>query len=235
MENKLDKLFRDKLEQHSIQPPALAWKKVASGFPKKNKTIVWAWRIAAAITLVGAMGWYLINGTSEQVQAQKETPVTKIQDEIKSNAHVEKNLTMKKEEQVPPAIQVKPKTRTRTQQSVEKIEMTQVEVKEQAVTKEAFQVEEPIASVEEVIEPKIINESTMQSKKEKAMVIVFNLAPVEAKREVEPAKVNGFKKVIDFAKDVKGGETTLASIRDWKDNFFGSDEQTRVEKQTNNH
>jgi hypothetical protein len=58
---------------------------------------------------------------------------------------------------------------------------------------------------------------------------------VGPKQEVETAKASTFKKVIEFAKDVKGGETTtLASVRNWKDNLFGSEEQTRVEKHHNN-
>ena len=50
-----------------------------------------------------------------------------------------------------------------------------------------------------------------QLKPEKTMVIVYNLTSVEP-RQVETSKINGFKRVIEFAKNVKSGESTLASV-----------------------
>jgi hypothetical protein len=70
---------------------------------------------------------------------------------------------------------------------------------------------------------------------EKTTVIVYTLAAVESKPAEETAKVKPLQRMLTFAKDVKGGETTLASVRDWKDNFLGVDETSRREKQNRNN
>jgi hypothetical protein len=232
MENKLDKLFRDKLEQHAMPPSAHAWEKVAAGYPKKNNGLVWAWRMAAAVMLMGAIGWYAFDAsTGTAVQVAKESPLDKKQDEVKiDNNKVEKNATVTKETATPP----KQKTIQEFKKPVESTHLAKVEKKE--MIQEDTQPVVAITSVEEVKETAVLVEPALQPKQEKTMVIVYSLASVETKTQsVEPVKSKGIKKVIEFAKDVKGGETTLASVRDWKDNFFGSDEQTRVEKQNNNN
>jgi len=53
MSNKVDRLFKDKLEEHTIQPSAQAWDKVEAHLGKKNKMVVW--RIAAGVVLLGVL------------------------------------------------------------------------------------------------------------------------------------------------------------------------------------
>jgi hypothetical protein len=54
MENQTDKLFKDKLENHSLPHSANAWEKIENNLEKKSKPIIW-WRAAAAILLIGAL------------------------------------------------------------------------------------------------------------------------------------------------------------------------------------
>ncbi len=253
MENKLDKLFRDKLENHSIQPPANAWGKspltpeggmgtVTSEFDNSNVSVgvppsgvrgSWGWRIAAAIALAGFIGWYVFDASTskEQLPVAKETTTEKKSEEVKVDQNnAEEKKEVKKETVVPP----KQKTFQEFKKPVQSVPLAKLEKKEEVIQEE-HQPVETIASVEEVKETPVLVEPAVQPKQEKTLVIVYSLASVEPKQEVEPVKTKGIKKVIEFAKDVKGGETTLASVRDWKDNFFGADEKTRTEKQKSNN
>jgi hypothetical protein len=229
MGNKLDKLFRDKLENHSMQPSAQAWEKVAASFPKKNNTIVWAWRIAAAVAIFGLIGWYALSDSEEQLvkRVAKETPALKKQEPKKVE---EQNTEVKISNDQKP----KPSTIKRPETVINKPEpVALVNSEPKESTSIETSIVETVASVKEIKKSEATPETVAASGKAKPMVIVYTLASVETRQEVEPAKVNGFKKVIEFAKNVKGGETTLASVRHWKDDFLGSEEQV-VEKQNNN-
>jgi hypothetical protein len=233
MENKLDKLFRDKLENHSVRPSASAWERVKVGTPKKNNTPVWAWRIAAAVALMGVTGWFAYT----QFDNQESLPVAQnnVESETKEKAKQLEPIA-KDSEQTPeitstvvPSITPTIKKTNPIQQPV----IQQVAAEESESLQPMVQLSETVAVVETAVEPTLISEPVEEVKKEKPMVIVYTLASVEPKQRVEPAKVKPFRKVIEFAQDVKGGDVTLASVRDWKDNLFGVEEQTVVEKQNN--
>jgi hypothetical protein len=240
MENKLDKLFRDTLEQHSIAPSAHAWEKVATRFPNKNNTWTLSWRIAAAVALIGMMSWLAYDfGKEDAVEITKGTKVE--QPSIKqSNQEVAVKVAVK-EESPEETNDVESKKPEAIQRTVVKMTITKTEVAQPPAVEnekekllEDIQLDQNIASVEEVTEPVAIQEPSVKPAHARAMVIVYNLAPVESKQEVEPAKTNTLKKVLEFAKDVKSGDaTTFASVRNWKDNFLSSEELVRVEKQNN--
>src|SRR5690349_20792103 len=99
MENKLDKLFRAKLEQHSIAPSANAWEKVAAGFPKKNNTWALSWRIAAAVALLAVVSWLAYDFTKEEkVEITKDNTIETPRQEVvtKDKEVVEKPMMEKK-------------------------------------------------------------------------------------------------------------------------------------------
>ncbi len=244
MENKLDKLFRDKLAHQSLQPSAQAWEKVALGAsnsPSKSR-FVWAWRIAAVIAMAGFIGWYAFDkaSSSEQLPMAKEASDGKKQEIVKDALKANQEKVSDNSIVVP----VNPKIKSESSEQQKKLDQLMSKKNNPAVqlalAEEVRVLDEPdhqvetIASVEEEIKPTVVEEITATTVQEKTMVIVYSLATVEAQPDVVVEKTNGLKKAIAFAKDVKGGETTLASVRDWKDNFFGSDEQARVEKQNNN-
>src|SRR5690349_14724044 len=67
MNNKADKLFKEKLETHTLQPSAQAWEKVESHLSKKNKMVVWV-RVAAAIAVLGALTIVALNWDTNKEQ-----------------------------------------------------------------------------------------------------------------------------------------------------------------------
>ncbi len=244
MENKLDKLFRDKLAHQSLQPSSQAWEKLVLGTSTSSSKsrFVWGWRIAAVIAMAGLIGWYASDQavSSEQLPMAKETLDGKKQEILKD----ELNTNQQKVSDNAIVVPVNPKAKSESSEQQKRLDQPMSKrnnpavqlalAEEVGVLDEPEQPVEIIASVEEEIIPAVIAEPTVKSAQEKTMVIVYSLASVEAQPQVVVEKTNGLKRAIAFAKDVKGGETTLASVRDWKDNFFGSDEQARVEKQNNN-
>jgi hypothetical protein len=235
MENKLDKLFRDKLEHHSVQPSANAWDKVAAGFPKKNNTIVWAWRLAAAVALVGMIGVLIFNALeSNEVtpMAQDNTPKTETTPAL--DPHEQKV----KQEVLEPSAQ--PVIEKKEEKPVKKPVFNRpaplvAEAKTETIKEATVPVTETIAPTRTENTVATTAVSQTQVEPEKTTVIVYTLAAVESKPAEEAAKVKPLQRMLTFAKDVKGGETTLASVRNLKDNFFGADETTRTEKQNRNN
>jgi hypothetical protein len=239
MENKLDKLFRDKLEHHSMQPSAQAWEKIAAGFPKKNNTVVWAWRMAAAVALLAMVGILVFNSldsdkTKEMAKenapkVETPSPMDSTEQEVKAEEikrtvpQPERPVAMKKATE-----QIKKSVFNQPVQDV-------AEVKEETTKETIETVTETIVAPQKEIAVAKVDETQPKTEQQKTRVLVYSLAAVESKSEEEPVKVKPLQRVLTFAKDVKGGETTLASVRNWKDSFLGTDETTRIEKRNNNN
>lgn len=244
MENKIDKLFRDKLEQHSVQPSANAWDKVAVGFPKKSpltpeggirRLQITIWRIAAAVALMGTIGVLIFNALDSNEatpMAQDNTP--KVETTPADDSKEQKVKQEVLEQSTEPVIEKKQQRPVnkpvfnRPSQLVAEAPKENIKEETVPVTELATptQTENTVATTE-VSQPKV--------EPEKTTVIVYTLAAVESKPAEETAKAKPLQRMLTFAKDVKGGETTLASVRNLKDNFFGADETTRTEKQNRNN
>ncbi len=54
MENRIDELFKNKLEYHTVPPSTIAWQKIELNLVKKNNPIIWL-RIAAVFVLFGCL------------------------------------------------------------------------------------------------------------------------------------------------------------------------------------
>jgi len=80
---KVDKFFKDKLESHSVAPPDGAWAKVESNLSKKNNVI--AWRIAAAILLMGTLITAIIWSQQNSVVEKNELAQSPIKKEIEKS------------------------------------------------------------------------------------------------------------------------------------------------------
>jgi hypothetical protein len=238
MENKLDKLFRNKLEHHSMQPPANAWEKVAAGFPKKNNIPVWVWRMAAAIALMGIVGLTLFTlFDTTQLSELAETNPTIKKDTATANVKVESKTSLKAESMEPIQLVTEKKVVERIEKRAEEKQFTPevAQVKQPEVNEVAAVSTETVTTSEELNPLPQVEQIQPKVEQQKTRVLVYSLAAVESKPMEEPAKAKPFQRMLTFAKEVKGGETTLASVRNWKDNFLGVDESTRIEKQISNN
>ncbi len=78
--NNLDQFFKEKLDQHSEKPSALAWERLESKLPnqRKSKTVYW-WAAAASIGIMLSIGYYLqVDNRSEEVFIAQEVAVDEL-------------------------------------------------------------------------------------------------------------------------------------------------------------
>jgi len=230
MNNPLDKLFKTKLTDHSIEPGTNAWARVSAGLTKKNSRIIW-YRAAAALFIGGLAFalWYNSNETvstetladsdetRERVQTEKDTLV--LPETVQDNKNV---VALTKEDQP------KEKSNNRkTVQPVEKLSEPDPVVDFDAKSINSIAVNE--TATEE--ENEIPVESLEPSRKDAPIVIVYELKPIQRKSEIAekpedillesfPAKKTGFKKVLEVANDVRTGESPLGGLRQAKDEIF---------------
>ncbi|MEP0711231.1 hypothetical protein [Algoriphagus sp.] len=69
--NKLDQFFKEKLENHTEKPSALAWKRLEAQLPQQSKSYkgIW-WAVAASLTVLFAVG-YLVMREGNVAEDQK--------------------------------------------------------------------------------------------------------------------------------------------------------------------
>jgi hypothetical protein len=223
MENRIDELFKEKLENHPLPAPTEAWAKIEESLPKKNK-IIFAWRLAAAFVLLGALltaiYMYQTKETDEDIIAKgKEVePITKpIQEQKQSVVKIEEK---EKEKITSRQTAIVKKSKTEKKVATEEIQPLVTENK-------------PVIT-HEMIEPMVQPETkatVAMTKVEKPIVLEFTLAPIETQVVVREEKNTGFKKFWATAKDLKNGESTF-DLQEFKENLFALN--TKKDKTKNN-
>jgi hypothetical protein len=217
MSNKVDKLFKDKLEGHSLQPSAQAWEKVEAHLVKKNK-IGLMLRAAAAIAVIGVVSFVGLNwndGKEMTKEIAKQEPVGegKQEEGAKGVRSQESPGTVKKQTKKPKTQPVPEQPR---QQPVE-----------QPIEQSLDHPIEQIAAVEDSPTQQPSHLATRQP--EKGITLTYSLPPV--KNEVtEPAiaavkseeKRTGLERVLAIAREVKNGDP-LGELREAKDDIFAFD------------
>lgn len=206
--NRIDQLFKNKLADHRLAPPANGWTKVETRLVKKN-SIQLVWRIAAALALFGVLTavWY---GRTSHQPTQSLTETTTPQ----------------------PALAEQPTSEVVTLQKTTPV----VSIRKQASSKIINAVVENPSTpgVTELVEPEISKETVVVLERssgaaiEKPIVIEFVLEPMPDKSvavaEAEPAdSETGIKKILDKALDIKNGEGDFGSLRNVKNELFALD------------
>ncbi len=220
--SKLDEFFKEKLNDHSIAPPGGSWKRVEAGLSKKNKAFVWLrW---AAVFLIGVM----LLGT---LWLQREDPSPMATDKQPLKRNVEKE-----NQQTPQPTIAETKTETKDSLREKKKNITTIKAN-LPVTKEAVK-------EDEVMEQKVAQVMEVQTQatemdqivhETKGIILTYTLDPIiaPAKESPEPAlavvvavtekKGKGFKRMVDFAKNVKNSESPLGELRIKKGELFALD------------
>jgi hypothetical protein len=215
MSNRLNELFKKKLENHTLEPSAEAWKRIQSGSSKKNRGIV-VFRMAAVILLVGALItttlWLIYKPQSHETTAELKTKASDSLNKKPSQpAAVAEHKTSSSAQQKNKASRKAPTIKTN-----QKVQPTPLQL-----------VTVPIDSVSK----KIIVESTgkpqevaVNHPQEKTIVLEYRLEPVKPQQaQPEPAlaahEKSRIQKVIDFARDTKNGEGPI-NFRETKNEIF---------------
>ncbi len=220
--NKLEKLFKEKLTDHSVAPSARAWEKIEAGLSKKNKGVIWLrW---AAIFLLGALmlGLFLIRKEDiplpmaekkeipEKIRPEIEKPAIAI---VEDKAPSKNKGSQKKAKKSGPVKQIAPQVLIAKEDQKEVAEVAK-ETTEEPVTDqvETSLTEAPIAQ---------------SSKKTQSILLIYTLETIEPTQESENTEIasvdkkeTSIKRVMRFAKDVKNGDAPLGGLRVMKEDLF---------------
>lgn len=232
MKNQMDKLFKEKLESHSLPPSDEAWARVEAKLSKKNNVV--AWRIAAAILLLGAfisvMYWQQATEkpaapTLAITPAQKENKeaATTSQDnkpaattDTKKTSQPSVNQSIRKQHDMPVAQHI---------EEIEKKEESAMPVviesqKENAV---ALMNEQQEEKEKEKISTNATSTATIASSTQKPIKLEFTLDDFASEEKVvatTEVKNSGLKRVLELAKEVKNGEGPVNDLREMKRDLF---------------
>jgi hypothetical protein len=213
----VDKLFKEKLETHTLQPSAQAWEKVESHLSKKNKMVVWL-RVAAVIALLTAVTVVVVNINDPEKQIAK--------DKIKTESAPKEEQTIipeQKEEAPQQVVRTNPLPKKKDKQMQKP---APVEIQEEQRTEEQVAItEEPAPVIEEAPREEVPQQV---NNVEKPITLVYSLPSVKKEEKLaEPAvatvdepKKTGFERVLEIASDVKNADNPLAELREAKDNIL---------------
>jgi hypothetical protein len=214
---KIDQLFRDKLDHHTVTPSAMAWSKVEAQLPKKNKIIV-LWRMAAALMagglLVATIIWYrqpleVINAPLTQLEPIIQTPAPAETKSTTPDATVAKSTA--------PSI-------IKTERNL--VAHASAKATEEKKTVEKIIVEQPLApETHLVVEPVQQTVATLTAA-EKPIVIEFVLSDVPeiSAPVVAEVKETGIKKVWETVKEFKNGDRSI-DLRHATQELFASNKK----------
>lgn len=247
MENKLDSLFKKKLEEHSLPPREDAWARVEANLPKKNNVI--AWRIAAAILFAGALiavGVFTVRKSDAPTLAKKSEPVKSIDSvsrkdaRTRSNSEEEKNQKSNVVGEEHPQRQYAKRTQTKELQNISR---------KDAETRRESKVNEPIQEITQT-QQTILNEEVKQNLKSEATTITQTTStsiekPIKLEFTLEEVatdqtavadtetKNSGLKKMWEKALQIKNGEGPVNQLLEKKDELFALN--FKKEKQKTQH
>jgi len=215
MNNKVDKLFREKLEGHSLPPSAQAWDKLEARLSKKNRTIIW-FRVAAVVGLAGLLTFALLQQKDTAVQA----PLAQQKDTVKQKEKDTPAVVLKEKETSAPI----EKKHSAVKRNLTPFK-TEPQKQEEVITNNK-QEENPIAQVAD----EKTTESTptvASAPAKKPMKLTFSLPTLETKNEVKEEmtvaaaeeKKTTLQKAADVAHEIRTGEV-LGNLREAKNDLF---------------
>jgi hypothetical protein len=205
--SKLDELFQEKLNNHSVTPPAGAWQKIEAGLTKRNKPVLWL-RWAAVFLLGGLL-------LSVLWLRREEAPVT----------ITEKKSLIQPKQETPSKVYVakqEPEVRNSPMKKKNSHPQTQPAVtNEDKITTEVAGIDQEESNFTEAL-------PTLTTAEPAPIVLVYTLDPVET--AVAPVvaassekKDSSLKRVLEFASTVKNGDSPLDNLRNAKEELFALD------------
>jgi hypothetical protein len=203
MENRLDELFKNKLEHHTTTLSANTWKKIEMNLTTKNSPVV-VWRMVAVFVLMGSLLYAIY--WMKAGQTDVEMPGL-----VKENTIVadEKPLSVEKlaEEKSHSLNPIK-----------QKMHPVQKEARTGAVAKvvtadrvKSVSIETPEAALDgKKIEITLKDVTTTEAVSiQKPIVLEFTLTPIETIIATTDERSTGLKRFFTKAKEIKNGERGL--------------------------
>jgi hypothetical protein len=223
MENQMDKLFKDKLESHSLPPSEDGWSKVEAKLSKKNNAI--AWRIAAAILLMGSSAaliyWSHKSDVPQSIaiDQSKKPNNPAVTSPLKKAEPAEEAVMEKRKISKAPTIKKKPTTPS--------VHLPDQKEEEKTLTPSTIELQKTITVAlvnENKPEEKMKSEATSSTKvastAPKPIKLEFTLDDLTSEEKTVATgevKNSGLKRVLELAREVKNGE---GPIREMKNDLF---------------
>lgn len=219
--NAMDQLFREKLQEHSIPPGMQAWDRVTSAMMRKKSTLWYRW---AAVLVIGAsvattIWWTRTpNEIAKTSSASDQQPLATRQ--VPQTSKASPTLKKKEEKKFAKAIEKKtPQPASPSEaEALDEVIVTTLPVGEIAIS-ESEPVSDPVPS-----------------SSEKSMVLVYTLDPVVTAEHSVPEEVrkeSSLNKVMDFARNVKNGESVIGDLKEAKLEFFALDHRKKSNSKNN--
>jgi hypothetical protein len=221
MENRVDELFKNKLEHYASSPPEGAWARIEASLVKKNNPLV-VWRVAAALLLMGSLLTALYWMQSDNDLRSNSSIVEKIEREL---APKEIAMPAAKAEQQTATVEKQPSTRPQTKRIAKLVAQVDREV---TVLEDQSPVEVlPVAS-ELTVSPTTTPVVVAQT--EKPIVLEITLAAIETVVTAQVEEKNsGLKKFFIKAKELKNGESGI-NLADFANRLFASNHKQDQDK-----
>ncbi|NOS56336.1 MAG: hypothetical protein HOP37_08790 [Cyclobacteriaceae bacterium] len=222
MENRLDELFKNKLEHHVFSPSQNVWTSIEANLVKKNSPLV-VWRLAAALLLMGclltALYWTTrdnnLNSNSSIVQTIEPVQIVPIETEKQKAKVEEKKATTK--------IHRTALTQTKRVES----QVTEVESEPTVILTASA---EPVELTANEVNIESTTPTVTVTQTEKPIVLEFTLAPIETVVTAQTEEKNsGLKKFFIKAKELKNGESGI-NLADFANRLFASNHKQDQEK-----
>ena len=210
--NKLDRVFNEKLADHSVAPAAAAWDRIEAGLSKKNSPMLWLrW---AAILIPGTILGFL--WISQPIPSPSQ--IAKVTTSPAPTAISTPNIAETQSVATQKATPIKKKKSRRKEYVPQVIQPTTLP-QEKTVS-----LPESVTPLEDVtLEPAADETVPVTIVETKPMVLVYTLEPVVARPmpQVE-AKKTPLGRVAEFANTVKHSDP-LGDLRVMKDEFLAID------------
>ncbi len=226
MENRLDELFKNRLEHHAAPPSGNAWQRIEGSLAKKNNTFA-VWRIAAGVLLgvglISALYWSqrsAVETNTQLSQRKTETPQQPVETAPPAAMEISKPASAVASVKGVPAKNAEVLSVRTEKASVSKTEATIA-----ASLPESTKPMQEVTVPNEVPATADVAQVAQVTKIEKPIVLEFTLAPVttEVTAQAEE-KTNGFKKLFSKARDLKNGESGL-DLSDLTNKLFASNQK----------
>lgn len=240
MENKMDSLFKKKLESHTLAPREDAWARIESGLSKKNKFP--AWRIAAALLVAGALitagiatlGKKDVPTLANQPNKPSEKPST---DSVKDGQEPARSLAVEKK---PEASHTSAFSKKKNNAPVRK-ETFSIQKKEEksasvAVVENEIHSQKEVTSEQNLIADATALTQTTSTPIEKPIKLEFTLEEVVADQTAvakAETKNSSLKKMLEAARQIKNGEGPVTQLLEKKVELFAFN--FKKEKQKTQH
>lgn len=218
--NQVDRLFNEKLSDHSVAPPASAWDRIEAGLAKKNSTVLWM-RWAAILVPATILGLLYLGkpGTTTNQLAEVKKPT---QTTVPAAPTVIAIPTVPQIANAPAKERRKPVSKQKEiQQPIPGISQEDAEV--------TISLVEPVGPLEEIaIEPSP-EPVVLVAQEAKPLVLVYTLESIPPPAELVTQKPSSLERVVEIAQTVKYSDP-LGDLRMMKDGLLAIDLRKKFTK-----